>query len=377
MEWLRYVLQYSIFGIGVDKYIVAFLFILGGFVVRRLILIMMSRLGQLARKTRTALDDIVIDALGQPLGAGAVLGGVWIAIAILPLPTEPVDVHRLVHACLESAVVLVAIWLGVRLVDRLGRRWRELAAKTETRLDDQIIPIATKSAKVFLWIVGGVIVVQNMGYSVASLLAAFGLGGAAIAFAAKDTLANFFGSIVIFVDRPFHIGDWIEVGEFEGTVEEIGLRTTRVRTFANSLITIPNATFTTKAVNNWSRMKKRRIKLTIGLTYDTPRDKLEKAVNAIREIVKQDEQIHQEFFMVYFTDFGAYSLDILVYCFSIVTGWSDHLRVREQVLLKIMDAVKGLGLSFAFPTQTLHVQGNGLVPAPKGAPEAMPRDLPR
>lgn len=132
---------------------------MGGFVARRLILVGVNRLRRLAGKTRTALDDIIIEALGQPLGAAAVLGGVWIALAVLPLPTEPVDVHRLVHSVMESAVVVVAIWLGVRLVERLGRRWRELAAKTETRLDDQVIPIATKSAKVFLWIVGGVIVV--------------------------------------------------------------------------------------------------------------------------------------------------------------------------------------------------------------------------
>lgn len=159
-------------------------------------------------------------------------------------------------------------------------------------------------------------------------------------------------------------------------MEEVGLRATRVRTFPNSLITIPNATFTTSAINNWSRMKKRRIKLTIGLTYDTPREKLEEAVDAIRGILQQDAHIHQEFFMVYFTDFGTYSLDILVYCFSVTTNWSEHLRVRQQVLLKIMDAVKGLGLSFAFPTQTLHLRGDGLVPTPKETPEAMTRDLP-
>ncbi|MFH1010300.1 MAG: mechanosensitive ion channel family protein [bacterium] len=374
MEMLRSILQYSFFGIPVEKYVIAFLFVLAGFVARRLILTVMNRLGRLAGKTRMALDDILIEALGQPLGAVAVLVGIWVAVAVFPLPTEPVDIHRLVHAAMESAVVVVAIWFGVRLVDRLGRRWKELAVRTETRLDDQIIAIATKSGKVFLWIVGGVIIIQNMGYSVASLLAAFGLGGAALAFASKDTLSNFFGSIVIFVDRPFQVGDWIEVGNHEGTVEEVGLRVTRVRTFPNSVITIPNAIFTTSTINNWSRMKKRRIKLNIGVTYDTPRDKLEKAVNAIREVLVQDENIHQEFFMVYFTEFGAYSLDILVYCFSVATGWSEHLRVRQEVMLKILDAIHGLGLSFAFPTQTLHLRGNGL--PPEGAPAAMTRELP-
>lgn len=131
MEMLQSIFQYSIFGITADKYVVAFLFVLGGFVARRLILIVMNRLERVTRKTRTALDDIIIGALGQPLGAAAVLAGMWVALAVLPLPTEPVDIHRLVHSAMESVVVVVAIWLGIRLVDRLGRRWKELAAKTE------------------------------------------------------------------------------------------------------------------------------------------------------------------------------------------------------------------------------------------------------
>ena len=374
MEMLQGFFQCSIFGITVEKYVISFLFILAGFVARWIILGIIKRLRRLAGKTRTPLDDIFLESLGQPLGAVAVLVGIWIAVAVFRLPTEPIDVQRLVHAAMESAVVIVAIWFGVRIVEGFGRHWKEVAGQTETRLDDQLVPIATKSAKVFLWIIGGVIVVQNMGYSVASLLAAFGLGGAAIAFAAKDTLSNFFGAIVIFVDRPFHVGDWIEVGDYEGTVEEVSLRVTRIRTFPNSLITIPNAIFTTSVVDNWSRMKKRRIKLNIGVTYDTPREKLEEAVNTIRGILEADEHIHQDFFMVYFTDFGAYSLDILVYCFTVTTNWSEHMRVRQEVLLKIMDAVQGLGLDFAFPTQTLHLRGNGL--PPEGAPSAMTRQLP-
>lgn len=376
METFQSILQYPIFGLPVEKYIITFVFILAGFIARWLIITVMNRLQRLAKKSRTTLDDIFIEALSKPLGAAAALMGIWIALAVLPLPTEPINVHRLVHSAMESAVVVVAIWFGVRIIDRLGRYWKELSAKTETRLDDQLVPIVTKSAKVFLWIVGGVIVVQNMGYSVGSILAAFGLGGAAIAFAAKDTLSNFFGAIVIFIDRPFHVGDWIEVGDFEGTVEEVSLRVTRIRTFPNSLITVPNAIFTTSAINNWSRMKKRRVKLTIGVTYDSTREQLNEAVKAIRKILKEDEQIHQGFHMVNFVDFGAYSLDILVYCFSITTNWAEHLQVRQELLLKIMKAIRELGLEFAFPTQTLHLRKDEL-PPPASAPEGMMRQLPK
>jgi MscS family membrane protein len=191
---------------------------------------------------------------------------------------------------------------------------------------------------------------------VGSLLAGLGIGGVAIALASKDTVANLFGSLVIFLDKPFQIGDWIEMGSIEGTVEEVGLRTTRVRTFANSLITIPNAKFTTEAVNNWSRMKKRRIKMTVGLTYDATPDKVEEAVLRIREIIAADEKIRNDFYLVNFDNLGPSSLDLFVYCFTETTNWAEFLQAKQEFLLKIMRAVEELGLEFAFPTQTLHVE---------------------
>ncbi|MBN1758779.1 MAG: mechanosensitive ion channel family protein [Chitinispirillaceae bacterium] len=128
--------------------------------------------------------------------------------------------------------------------------WMERAKRTESKLDDQLIPIVRRSSKVFFFVIGVVLVLQNMGYSVGSLIAGLGIGAVAIAMASKDTVANLFGSLMIFLDKPFHIGDWIEMGSIEGTVEVVGLRTTRIRTFANSLITMPNSMFTTGAINN-------------------------------------------------------------------------------------------------------------------------------
>jgi len=220
-----------------------------------------------------------------------------------------------------------------------------------------------------------VMILQNLGYSVTSLIAGVGLGGAALALASKDTVANLFGSLVIFIDRPFQIGDWVEIGPVEGTVEEVGLRVTLIRTFANSLITVPNAQLTTTAINNWSRMRKRRIKLTLGLTYDTTPDKMEAAVEAVREVLRQEERIDQSFFLVNFTDLGAHSVDIFVYCFTITTRWDEHLQIRQDVLLKFMRAIKDLGLQFAFPTQTIHLAG--MEKPGMGIPPAMKRELPR
>jgi MscS family membrane protein len=195
-----------------------------------------------------------------------------------------------------------------------------------------------------------------MGYSVGSLLAGLGIGGFAVAMASKDTVANLFGSLVIFLDKPFQIGDWIEMESTEGTVEEVGLRTTRIRTFANSLVTVPNLLFTSHTVNNWSRMKKRRIKMTIGITYSTSAKKVDELVNRIRQLIENDEHIRNDFYLVNFDSFGPSSLGIFVYCFTATTNWADFLQAKQEFMLNIMDCVKELGLEFAFPTQSIHVE---------------------
>jgi len=177
--------------------------------------------------------------------------------------------------------------------------------------------------------------------------------------AAKESLSNIFGSIVILLDRPFKVGDWIEMNGLEGTIEEIGLRTTRVRTFANSLITVPNAKWTTSAINNWSRMQKRRISTKIGVTYDTTPEQIEALVETIRGLIRSDEGLRDEFFLVNFDGFGPSSLDIFIYCFTKTTQWGEYLTVKERFFLNIAREVHKAGLQFAFPTQTVHLAGSG------------------
>jgi MscS family membrane protein len=264
-------------------------------------------------------------------------------------------VARFIPAIFKGVSVLFVMWVLIRFTDDLTRLWVDRAKARSSKLEMQIAPVLNRSFNVFLIVTGVLLFLQNMGYSVGSLLAGLGIGGAALALASRDTVSNLFGAIVIFVDRPFQVGDWIEVGDIEGTVEEIRLRTTRIRTFANSLITLPNGDLTTKAINNWSQMKKRRIKMTVGITYDTPADKVEKAVESVRRIIKEDPAIRDDFFLVYFDAFGPYSLDIFVYCFTVTTNWAEFLAAKEKFMLSIMRAFQELGVEFAFPTQTLHM----------------------
>jgi len=187
-----------------------------------------------------------------------------------------------------------------------------------------------------------------------------------VALAAKDTLANLFGGVTILVDRPFKAGDWITLSGADGVVEEVGLRSTRIRTFAKTLISIPNSVLANATVENHSLMPKRRIKMTVGVTYDTTPDQMREAVQRIETYLRENDQIHQEFLMVKFTQFNDSSLDLLVYCFTVTTDWVQHLQARQDVQLRIMDILGEMGLSIAFPTQTVHLEGG----APD--PDALP-----
>ncbi|RMG99107.1 MAG: mechanosensitive ion channel family protein [Deltaproteobacteria bacterium] len=205
------------------------------------------------------------------------------------------------------------------------------------------------------------------------MVAGLGIGGAAFALAAKDTVANLFGAIVIFVDRPFQVGDWVEIGSTEGTVEEIGLRVTQIRTFLNSVITIPNAQLTTTPINNWSRMRKRRIKMTVGVTYGATPEQILEGKAAIERLIASDERFDQSFFLVNFHEFGASSLDYFIYCFTVTTDWKEHMQIREEFLLGIMREFRKIGLEFAFPSQSVYVEK---LPDPPNAPKAMARSVP-
>jgi MscS family membrane protein len=199
--------------------------------------------------------------------------------------------------------------------------------------------------------------IQNLGYSISGLLASLGIGGLAVALAAKDTLSNIFGSFMIILDRPFHIGDWVKAGDMEGVVEEVGFRSTKIRTFAKTLITVPNNIIANLAIDNFSRMPNRRIKLNVGVTYETSPAQMRRAVSLIREMLTNHPAIQQDFFLVNFTDFGASSLDIMVYCFTTTTVWGEYLDARENVCLKIMDILEELGLEIAFPSRSVYLRG--------------------
>ena len=247
------------------------------------------------------------------------------------------------------------VWLGFRgadiFTDVLARR----AEETESRLDDQFVPLLNTTLKGLVVVIGILFVLGNLGVNVTSLIAGLGLGGLAIALAAQDTFKNLLGGVTIFADRPFQVGDWVVLGNTEGTVEFVGFRSSRVRTFYNSLVTVPNARIVDSYIDNMGLRQWRRYKTTLGLAYHTTPDQMQAFVEGIRALIRASPGMRKDYYIVEFHGFGASSLDVLVYCFIDAPDWNAELRTRHVLNLDIMRLAEDLGIEFAFPTQTLHV----------------------
>lgn len=324
---------------------------LRGFLARTLF----ASLKRIAAKTRFEHDDRFLDALERPASAFILVLGIYLATVTLPLSEEWEGVAETLF---RGISIFIFFWGLFRLADVFVDILAKISSGGEADSFRGFGDLVKKSLRVFIIIVGIVMVIDNLGYNIGGILATLGIGGAAFAFAAKDTIANIYGSIALALDRPFQVGDWIQVGSVvDGDVEEIGLRSTKVRTWPKTVISIPNAVLANEMINNWSRMPKRRIKQVVGVTYETSPETMEQIVEAIRALLREDEGVNQEFILVNWTDFGSSSLDILVYYFTTTTKWLEHMDIRQRINVKIAKAVAAHGSSVAFPTRTLYLEG--------------------
>jgi MscS family membrane protein len=339
-----------------QNWLAIFVVLLATLLFERVVSFLFKRIVKFTRKTKTDLDDKVIQQILRPVCNYILLFGLFIIIYVLKLPKSPLDINAVLITSLKIAFMLNTIFLLLRLTNVLGDYIFSKVLRTSSRLDDQLVPIFVKTVKIFLFILAAIYIIQALGYSISGVIAGLGIGGLAVAMAAKDTLANLFGSIMLISDRPFRVGDWIKVGDDEGIVEQIGFRSTRIRTFAKTLISVPNSQIANDSINNFSKMPKRRVKLTVGVTYDTTADQMETLIRKLREFLENHEEVDQDFFLVDFTDFGASSLDILVYYFTKTIKWAKHMQLRQDINLSIMRIIEGMGLSIAFPTRTVHVK---------------------
>ncbi len=317
------------------------------FIIQRIIIQILIKQGY---------DEVVKKLVGPIARPISILIIYPILILLVPVLQLDVKTNHYIILILKATWPIFATIIFYKVVDIFGLYLKKLATKTQSTLDDQLVPIIRKTLKIFVIIVGGLAILRNLNIDIIPFLTGLSIGGLAFALAAQDTLKNFFGSIMIFVDRPFQIGDWITSGEIDGTVEEVGFRATRIRTFRNSVTYVPNARIVDSMVDNHGLRQYRRFYTQIAITYDTPPEVIEVFVDGLRKIVENHPDTRKDYYNVYLNDMAATSLNVMFYIFFSVPDWGAELKARHEILLEIIKLAETLGVNFAFPTQTLHME---------------------
>ena len=341
--------------------------LVASFVAGRILAFLLERQARrLERAGRLRVLSLLLRCVAGPVKLLVLAGGLYFASTFMSL-AGPTGLQVFwVQAC-KTLAVLAAGWFIFRLVDLIEHFLLHWTSKTDTQLDDQLVPLVRKSLRVFVVIVAALFIAQNIfSWDIGALVAGLGIGGLAFALAAKDTLANLFGSVTIFADRPFHLGDRIQVGGKEGMVEEVGFRSTRIRTLDGHLVTIPNAIIATETIQNVSRRAYLKRSMEVTVTYDTPPEKLQRGVEILKEMLEARKEHFPEDRppRVHFTDFAAVSLNIGVTYWFAPPDWAAYLDFNHELNMELLRRFHEEGIEFAFPTQTVYVKRD---PAPADA----------
>ncbi len=281
---------------------------------------------------------------------------VWLLKSALPLLQLPVKANSFLISGLEIAGIVMAVWLGLSIIDVVMQYAFRYAATTEHKLDEQLIPILRRMMKILVVIGGVIYILQLLNVNVTALIAGVSIGGLALALAAQDTVKNLIGSAMIFFDKPFQIGDWVVASGNEGEIVEVGFRSTRIRTVDSSIITVPNNLVATDSVHNMGVRTLRVFQTTLGVTYDTPPILLKKFVQGLRQIVERHPLTKKDNYLIHFNNFGNSSLQIYFRTHVFVNTLADDFRVKEELAFDILQLAEALGVRFAFPTQTLFIE---------------------
>ena len=312
-----------------------------------------SQLSRLAKKTKTDLDDILLESLRGPIKFGVLIGGLLLSLRLLKFGK---NIGPWINMTVLAIIILLAAYVAARIVNILVTRYiNHVRQQTREEVSDDIMVMAQKFINGSIWVIAILLVLSNYGVNITSAVAGLGLGGLAVAMAAKDTLANVLGGVIIFVDRPFRIGSVIEYNGEYGEVEGIGMRSLRMRTLNGFLVTIPNSKFVESGVKNVSEGNYRRVELVLGVTYNTTADEMEKAKNIISKVLSETDGVLKDRSpFIYFDNFGASSLDLKIYYWT-VFAWDEFVNAKDQVNMRIKRRFDEEGIGFAFPTMTLDI----------------------
>lgn len=343
-------LEKTYYGNTIGEWSLAFGILIGSILLSKIVYILITKVvKQFTRKTKTHIDDIIIDKVEEPVVFAIIITGIWYGLSILSFSD---GIHNLIGHAFYFIITFNIAWLLVRLFNAFVDEFlAPLAEKTETDLDDQLLPVIRKSVSISIWILAVVVGLNNAGYDVTALIAGLGIGSFAFALAAKDSIGHVFGGFVLFTDQPFTINDRIIVKDYEGIVKEVGVRSTRIQTLDGRMVTIPNGTIANDSVVNVSKENSRRITVDLGLTYDTTPDNMELAMSLLNQVSEDDECVDETRTVASFMSFGDFSLNIR-FIYHIKKG-ANVYNTMNSVNLEVLKQFNNNGLEFAFPTQTI------------------------
>jgi MscS family membrane protein len=307
------------------------------------------------------IKHLILEAVAKPLSMFIWVYGIYIVLTPLFVHFRKPDGTNLVHTVAQKAadlgVAVALVWFIFKLVSIVDFHIKKWAASTDNTIDDVLAPLVGKTLRVFIVIIGGILVVQNLtGVKIGPLLASLGIGGIALALAAKDSIANFFGTLTILFDKPFQVGERIMIDNYDGVVEDIGFRSTRIRTLTGHLVTIPNEKVVNSGLENIGKRPHIRWLTNITITYDTPPNKVEKAVSIINEILDNHEGMHPDFPpRVYFNGFNDWSLNIMVIAWYHPANYWDMQEWLQRTCLEILRRFNDEDIDFAFPSSTIYL----------------------
>ena len=342
-------------------------YVLGAFLVIFGLLILdfsqrkiLKRLQLKAEKTKNLWDDAIIESIKKPISLVIWAAGLYLATKIIQEATGAV-IFNAVEPIRDTAIIGALAWFLVRLIKH--GEWN--FTQGEKKVDPTTVDAIAKLLKMSVVITALLVVLQTLGFSISGVMAFGGIGGIAVGFAAKDLLANFFGGLTIYLDRPFTVGDWIRSPDrdIEGMVEKIGWRLTCIRTFDKRPLYVPNSVFTTISVENPSRMLNRRIYETIGIRYDDA-GKMRTIVGKVKDMLNKHPEIDTgQMMIVNFNTFAPSSLDFFVYTFTKTINWTEYHEIKQDVMLKIIEIIEEEGAECAFPTSTIHLADKDILKA--------------
>lgn len=360
-------LQQTFYGNNLQDYCMFFGAIVVGLLFKKLISRYFSKLiyKLIGKKDSEIGIDKFNDLLSKPIGLFIMLSIIYLGASHIVYPpswhladVSEFGLKMIITKGYALVYVLSIFWILLKVIDFVGLILFAKAEKTDNKMDDQLIPFIIEIAKILTYVFALFIIMGNVfNVNVTALATGLGIGGIALAMASKESLENLLGSFTIFFDRPFTVGDNVTVGSVTGTVEKVGFRSTRIRTFDKSMVTVPNKKMIDAELDNLGMRPVRRVKFNLGLTYDTTIEQIKAIVADVQDMINAHEKTDQEG-KVRFQEFGSSSLDILVIYYVDSPKWGDLIDVRQDINYKIMEIVKKHGSDFAFPSTTVYLQQN-------------------